>query len=284
MNDKQDAVLVSGAAKGIGRACVLRLARAGWRVYAGVRTAADGDALVAAAEGTVVPVALEVTDQAAVLRAAEFVRGDLRSAQLRGIVNNAGIAVAGPLEFLPLSELRRQLEVNVIGQVAVAQAFLPLLRAERGRIINIGSIAGKSALPMTGPYSASKFALEAITDSLRVELMPAGVDVIIIEPGVIATPIWQTSIAAADRLMASLPPQMETHYGRVIRAVRRRASSGAVKGLPADAVARVVERALRARKPRTRYVVGRDARLRKILQLLPDRWRDRIIARQLARM
>jgi NAD(P)-dependent dehydrogenase (short-subunit alcohol dehydrogenase family) len=159
-----------------------------------------------------------------------------------------------------------------------------MLRVTKGRVVNIGSIAGRSAMPMTGPYSASKFALEALTDSLRVELIPAGVDVIIVEPGMIATPIWQTSIKAADKLIGTLPPEADKYYGRIIRGVRERASSGDVKGLPPDTVARVVEEALTAAKPKTRYVVGRDARMRLLLGMLPDRMRDRIIARRLAKM
>lgn len=284
MSERRDAVLVTGAAKGIGRACVLRLARAGFRVYAGVRSDADGAELVAAANTDVRPLLMDITDHAGVQSAVAAMTSDLQSMPLRGVVNNAGIAVAGPLEFIPIAEVRRQLEVNVLGQLAVTQAVLPLLRRSHGRVINIGSIAGRSAMPLTGPYSASKFALEALTDSLRVELMPFGVDVVIVEPGMIATPIWQTSIRAADKLMSSLSPEVDKYYGRVIRAVRERATTGDVKGLPPDAVARVVEKAMTAKHPRTRYVIGRDARLRVILQKLPDRWRDRIIARRLARM
>lgn len=277
-----DAVVVTGAAKGIGRACVVRLARR-FRVYAGVRKLEDGESLRAEAGASVVPIRLEVTDADAVRAAGDFVRTDLNGAKLAGLVNNAGIAVAGPLEFLPIEELRRQLEVNVISQVAMMQAMLPMLREARGRIVNIGSISGLSALPMTGPYAASKFALEAITDSLRVELLPSGVDVIIIEPGVIATPIWQTSLAAGEKVLAEMPDKAHEYYGTVIARVKERAMNG-MGGLPADEVARVVEHALTASKPKTRYIVGRDARLRAMLRFLPDRMRDRIIARQLSKI
>lgn len=281
MQEQANAVLITGAGKGIGRACVLRLARR-FRVYAGVRNDADGESLRAEAGANVVPVRIEVTDQSSIDAAAHRVRAD--GQRLIGLVNNAGIAVAGPLEFVPLAELRRQLEVNVIGQVAMAQAMLPLLRETRGRIVNIGSIAGKSALPMTGPYAASKFALEAITDSMRVELLPAGVDVIIIEPGVIATPIWQTSIKAADKVMKELPPQAFEYYGSIIERVKARALGNDLKGLHPDVVARVVEHALTSGKPKTRYMIGRDAKLRALMRHLPDRWRDRIIARQLQKI
>lgn len=275
-------VVITGAGKGIGRACVQWLAREGFRVFAGVRNTAAGDELVAENSGDVVPIIIDVTDPATIAAAAAYVSTD--GCELRGLVNNAGIAVAGPLEFVPVEELRRQLEVNVIGQVAVTQAFLPQLRTTRGRIINMGSISGRSALPMTGPYAASKFALEAITDAMRVELMPAGIDVVIVEPGMIATPIWETSIKAADKVVDQMPPQMMEYYGRIVNAVRKRATSGTTSGQPAELVARVVHHALTANRPKTRYVVGRDARFRLLLQHLPDRWRDRLIARQLARM
>ncbi|MGQ0813653.1 MAG: SDR family oxidoreductase [Gemmatimonadota bacterium] len=282
MSQATSAIVITGAAKGIGRACVQRLA-ASFRVYAGVRRTGDEEALRTLADPNVVPVRIDVSDSATIAAAAAFIRLDLGAARLTGLVNNAGIAIAGPLEFLPLDELRRQFEINVIGQVAMMQAMLPLLRESRGRIVNIGSIAGKSALPLTGPYSASKFALEAITDSLRVELLSSGVDVIIVEPGMIATPIWQTAIAAADGLRETLPPQAFEYYGTLMERVRAHAQAGDTRGLPADVVARVVEQALTARKPKTRYMIGRDAKLRALLQRLPDRWRDRLIARRLSK-
>ena len=276
-------ILVTGAAKGIGHACVTRLALAGHRVFAGVRTPADGEALRTELGPGVEPVVLDVTNADQVADAARFIT-DRAGGQLHGLVNNAGIAVAGPLEFLPVSELRRQLEVNVIGQIAVTQAMLPMIRPVHGRIVFIGSISGRSALPMTGPYSASKFALEALTDSLRVELMDWGIDVVIVEPGVIATPIWETSIAAAERLQATMPAKAMEYYGRIINAVKQRATGGTMRGLPPDHVAKVVEHALFDAKPRTRYVVGKDARLRLLVQKLPDRWRDKVIARQLRKL
>jgi NAD(P)-dependent dehydrogenase (short-subunit alcohol dehydrogenase family) len=274
-------ILVTGAAKGIGQACVLRLARAGHRVFAGVRKPEDGQALISQASGTVVPVILEVTNTDHIAALRETLEKQLGSSGLAGVVNNAGIAVAGPLEFLPLDALRNQLEVNVIGQIAVTQSVLPLIRRERGRIVNIGSVSGRSALPMTGPYAASKFALEALTDALRVELRPWGIEVVIIEPGVIATPIWETSLAAAQKIGAAMPQQALEYYGRIIEGVTKRAVSGTARGLPPDRVAQVVEHALFAKKPRTRYVVGRDARARLLLERLPDRTRDAIIARKL---
>lgn len=278
------AVLVTGTGKGIGEAVTRRLAELGALVFAGVRKQADAARWREQGGDLVHPVLLDVTDESSISAALQQIRFTLGARTLTGLVNNAGIAVAGPLEFLPVAELRRQLEVNVLGQIAVTQAVLPLLRQSRGRIVNIGSISGRSALPLTGAYAASKFALEALTDSLRVELMPAGIHVSIIEPGVIATPIWDTSMKSAEALMKQMPQQAFEYYGRVIAAVRKRASGGTARGLPPRAVADAVVHALTARTPRTRYLVGRDARARAWFQRLPDRLRDRIIARQLARL
>ena len=212
---------------------------------------------------------LDVTDAGQIREAAAGIE------ELHGLVNNAGIAIAAPLEFLPPDELRRQLEVNVIGQLAVTQAFLPALRRGRGRIVNIGSIAGRSALPFLGAYAASKFALEAITDSLRVELAPFGIEVSVVEPGTIATPIW----SKPQRNAEAMPPEARELYGARTEAFRAAAAKRSSGGVPADEVAKVVEHALTASRPRTRYLVGPDAKRRALLQKLPDRARDRILRR-----
>jgi NAD(P)-dependent dehydrogenase (short-subunit alcohol dehydrogenase family) len=262
-------VLVTGASSGIGAACAARLQRRGWRVHAGVRR--EGDA----PEGTE-EVLLDVTDEEQVRAVASGV------SELHALVNNAGIAVAGPLEFLPLEEFRRQLEVNITGQVAVTQALLPALRRGRGRIVFIGSIAGKSALPFLGAYAASKHALEAIADSLRVELSPWGIGVTIVEPGTIKTPIWTRSAGRADKLMETIDQRrLEALYGAAIAKFRRIAVARGESGASPESVARVVEDALTASRPRTRYLVGRDAKLRSAFERLPDRWRDRVIRRVL---
>jgi NAD(P)-dependent dehydrogenase (short-subunit alcohol dehydrogenase family) len=200
---------------------------------------------------------------------------------LDGLVNNAGIARAGPLEFLPVEELRRQLDVNVVAQVAVTQAFLPALRRARGRIVFVGSIAGLSALPFIGAYSASKHALEAVADTLRLELAPSGVGVSIVEPGTIRTPIWEKSAAVANELMQDAPPELDELYGARIASFRRVALARARHGAPADDVAKAVEAALTASSPRPRALVGRDAKLRAIVERLPDRLRDRLYRRLL---
>jgi NAD(P)-dependent dehydrogenase (short-subunit alcohol dehydrogenase family) len=259
--------LVTGASSGIGAACASRLARSGWRVLAGVRKAGD------APEGTE-EVLLDVTDADQIAAAAEGVE------ELHGLVNNAGIAIAMPLEFVPAEELRYQLEVNVVGQIAVTQAVLPALRRVKGRVVIVGSIAGKSALPFLGPYAASKHALEAVSDSLRLELEPWGIHVTLVEPGSIRTPIWQKGASRADRLLAGPVGEL---YGERIAAFRKVAARRGAGGAPPDRVAEVVERALTARRPRTRVLVGRDARLRAGIEHLPDRARDRVYTRLLLR-
>jgi NAD(P)-dependent dehydrogenase (short-subunit alcohol dehydrogenase family) len=275
-------VVVTGASSGIGEACALRLDALGWRVFAGIRNSADAARLSGAASGRLVPVHLDVTDEGSIRSAAETVARTLGATPLKGLVNNAGIAVAGPLEFVPLPALRRQLEVNVTGQVAVTQAFLPLLRPQRGRIVNIGSVSGRFANPYMGPYAASKFALEAVSDALRVELRPWGIHVCIVEPGVIATPIWRKSLAAADEMIGTMPEHAHELYGPVVGAIRGAVES--IRGIPASRVAEVVLHALTAPRPRTRYVIGKDARLRVALSYLPTRLRDWIVARRIPGM
>jgi len=266
--------LVTGASTGIGRACVERLAARGWRVFASVRKAADAQSLADTIGERVTPLLFDVTDIPAIQAAGARVVAACGEGGLDGVVNNAGIAVAGPLEFLPPVELRHQLDVNVVGQVAVTQAVLPALRKARGRIILIGSIAGRSALPFTGAYSASKFALEALADAWRIELHPWGLDVVVIEPGAIATPIWETGTQYALRIMETLPPQVTEYYGRALDGMKRRAARG-MGGLPPAAVAEVVERALTDRRPRARYLISATARV--WLERLPTRLRDRLV-------
>ena len=280
--DGTRAVVVTGASTGIGEACGLHLDKLGLRVFAGVRKEADGERLKQQASGRLSPVLLDVTDEASIASAAETVGAAIGDAGLAGLVNNAGISVSGPLEFLPLDDLRRQLEVNVIGQIAVTQAFLPLLRRGDGRIVNIGSSSGRMATPFLGPYCASKFAMEALTDSLRMELRPWGIPVSIVEPGSIATPIWEKALAEADELEKKLPQRARDLYGPSIAAMRQAAVKLAQAGSPADEVAKRVAHALTAKRPKTRYLVGRNALVEAALaRLVPDRVRDGLIARQL---
>lgn len=268
-------VLVTGASSGIGEAAARRLAASGWRVLAGFRRNEDGERLRGAGAQ---PLRLDVTDAETIARAA-----DAAGERLDGLVNNAGIALAAPLELLPLDELRRQLEVNLVGQVAVTQAVLPALRRARGRIVNVGSIAGRSALPFLGAYAASKFALEAVSDALRVELRPFGIDVVVVEPASIATPIWKRSAARADELAAGVPRELTELYAPAVGVMRRAAAATDERAEPPERVAAVIEAALTAARPRTRYLVGKDAKRRARLERLPDRLRDRVLVRALAR-
>jgi NAD(P)-dependent dehydrogenase (short-subunit alcohol dehydrogenase family) len=274
-------VVITGASKGIGRATALHLDRKGFTVLAGVRSTADGDSLCKEASPRLQPIVLDITNAAHITQAAETVRKVVGDNGLDGLVNNAGIAVAAPLEFLPIDEFRRQIEVNLTAQLAVTQALLPHIRQAKGRIINISSVGGRIAGGMLGAYHASKFALEALTDVLRQELSPWGIEVVSIEPGAIATPIWDTSTGVADRLQEQMPAQGREYYAKGIAGARHFAQQAAKIGLPPERVAEVVEQALTANRPRTRYTVGRDARIGSaILARLPDRMRDWVMARR----
>ncbi len=273
--------LVTGAATGIGRATTLRLAGHGWTVLAGVRNDAAAEELRrdAGADGRVQPLTLDVTDAAQVAAAAERV-ASLDGGGLDALVNNAGIGVGGPLEVLPLADLRRQFEVNVFGQVAVTQALLPALRRARGRVVLISSIGGKVALAYNGPYAASKHAVEALGDALRVELASSGVQVALIEPGSVATPIWDKARAEAQGV--AVPAELAEHYGHVPAAMEKVLLDTGRRGIPPEQVAAVIEGALRASRMRSRYLVGRDARAMLTLRrLLPDRVFDRVTRRAL---
>jgi NAD(P)-dependent dehydrogenase (short-subunit alcohol dehydrogenase family) len=273
-------VVITGASTGIGAACALHLDKLGLRVFAGVRRQTDAEALKSKASSRLVAIALDVADSLSVSTAASAVAGAVGDAGLDGLVNNAGVVVTGPVEFLPLPELRRQLEINVVGQVAVTQAFLPLIRAARGRIVNMGSIAGRLATPFSGAYGASKFALEALTDALRLELAPWGISVSIIEPGAVATPIWEKGMKNGAAMLAAAPPEALVLYAEALEAFKRNSEHAAKNAADPMDVARAVEHALTAAKPKTRYVVGRQARIGAAMALLvPDRMRDTMVAK-----
>jgi len=273
-------VVVTGTSTGIGEATANHLAGLGFDVLAGVRKDEDAERLRG---GRIEPVKLDVTDSSSIVSAREQIERSC-GGRLAGLVNNAGTAVAAPLEYLPIDRLRQQLEVNLIGQVAVTQALLPFLRAARGRIVNVSSIGGRIALPLAGPYAASKFGLEAVSDSLRRELRHLGVEVVVIEPGGIKTPIWKKGNAAADEMLEEVPDEAERLYGDLVAAVRAETEKiETERGLPPSAVAEVIGTALTARRPKTRYLVGRDAKLRAaIAKRVPDRVMDSLIGRALS--
>jgi NAD(P)-dependent dehydrogenase (short-subunit alcohol dehydrogenase family) len=267
-------VLVTGAARGIGRATALRLAAAGWDVTAGVRRAQDGDELAQAAPGRISSVVLDLTDeeQVAGLDAA-------LPARLDAVVNNAGIAVAGPLEAVPPAELRRQLEVNVVGQAAVTQAVLPRLRESRGRIVFVSSVSGRVATPMFAPYNASKFALEGMADALRMELAPWGIRVVLIEPAQTDTDLWRNAEQAYEETVAGLAPRHRELYAKHLEGMRKAIPMSQRMAAPVEGVAATIEKALTANRPRARYVVGANARVQAALgAITPTAVLDRVLS------
>jgi NAD(P)-dependent dehydrogenase (short-subunit alcohol dehydrogenase family) len=273
------AVLVTGASTGIGEACALRLAARGIRVFAGVRSESDGASLRQRASDGLTPVLIDVTVPDAIALARGTVADLVGPEGLAGLVNNAGVYFGGPLEFSSVDEVRKEFDVNVFGAIAVTQAFLPLLRGGRGRIVNMSSISGRIALPFAGPYAASKFALEAISDSWRVELRPWGIRVAIVEPGEVDTPIREKVLATLRKAREAFPPEAHELYGPVFGLAERQQR----RGIPAERVAEAVEHALFARRPRSRYLVGADARFLSVLRRLPVGLRDWLIARELPR-
>jgi NAD(P)-dependent dehydrogenase (short-subunit alcohol dehydrogenase family) len=273
-------VLITGASTGIGRATALRLAAREWRVFAGVRKEEDAESLRAEASGRLEPLMLDVTEPAQIAAAAERIGTETVETGLHGLVNNAGIAVPGPLETLPIADFERQIQVNLTAQVAVTQAMLPLVRKARGRIVFVTSIGGRMALPIFGPYHAAKFGLEAVGDVFRQELRPFGVDVAVIEPGSVATPIWDRGQAEADSFLAGASAEQKRLYAEMTEAVREAARRTAARGIAPEKVAARIEHALGARRPRSRYLVGADARGQALAKkLLPDRAVDWLIRR-----
>jgi NAD(P)-dependent dehydrogenase (short-subunit alcohol dehydrogenase family) len=269
------AALITGASTGIGRAAALRLDAAGWRVFAGVRREEDADSLRGAGSERISPLILDVTDPGQIAAAAEVVGAEPDG--LAGLVNNAGVAIPGPLETIPLDELRRQVEVNLIAQVAVTQAMLDPIRRAHGRIVFISSIGGRIAFPFTGAYHAAKFGIEAVGDVFRQELRPWGIRVAIVEPGSIDTPIWERGERAADEQSDS---RRESLYGQAIEKYREVVRQTAARGISPEKVAGRIEHALSAGRPRTRYLVGLDAKVQaRVRPLVPTPVWDRVVAR-----
>jgi NAD(P)-dependent dehydrogenase (short-subunit alcohol dehydrogenase family) len=252
----------------------------GWRVFAAVRREEDAAALRGVGSDRLVPVMLDVTDAGQIAAAAERVAADVGEAGLDGLVNNAGIAVLSPLETIPVDDFRRQIEVNLTAQVAVTQAFLPLVRRATGRIVFVSSIGGRMALPFGGPYHASKFGIEAVADCLRQELRPWKIDVAVIEPGSIDTSIWERGERIADEVSERAHDSQDELYGKTIERFRAAVKRTADRGIPPEKVAKSILHALTARRPRTRYVVGADARGQAIARrVLPDRAFDALVRR-----
>lgn len=280
MTSSRGAVLVTGASSGLGEATAMGLTAAGFTVYAGAHSA-EGAARIAARLPSIRALVLDVTDEDSIRAAGKLIRAE--SEGLHGIVNNAGICVSAPLECVPLDDLRAELEVNLVGTIAVTQEFLPLLRARSGRIVNISSGIGRVAAPFLGAYAASQFAKEGVSDTLRRELAPLSVSVSVIEPGAVLTPIWSKVAALADRVLAGTPDEVadpyRSRFGEFVAMNERRARTSRTRP---ESVARAVVNAMTASKPKTRYRVGMDAWAAVIAaRLLPDRALDAAIRRQL---
>jgi NAD(P)-dependent dehydrogenase (short-subunit alcohol dehydrogenase family) len=267
-------VLITGSTGGIGSATVRRLDELGWRVFAGARDLKAGKKL--AREGkTVDAVELDITDEESIARARDQIADKVGAEGLAALVNNAGLVVQGPLELVPPAALRRQLEVNVIGPTAVTQAFLPLLRVGHGRVINISGGAARTALPFLGPISASKSALESISDALRMELKPQGIPVSIVVPGLLDTQLHDKAAQSSRRDGYVGGPEEQAIYAQLLETPERIVADS--KLAPVEAAVSKIVKALTASRPAERYVAGRDARQLGMLRLLPDRLRDRLL-------
>lgn len=268
-------VVITGASSGIGHACVLRMVQAGWVVFAAVRKTEDGEKLQKQTGTGLIPLIVDVKDHASIVAAAKQVEAQMNNFGLDGLVNVAGIGMTRPVEYATPDDLQEMFDVNVFGQIAVSQAFLPLIRRARGRIVNISSVGAHIAIPFGGLLNASKGAFGLFSDALRLELHPFGVRVCVIEPGSIKTPSVGKTLGDVDVVIGNLPPGGAVRYGEMLRSFTRRAYTREINGSPPDVVAEAVQHALTARRPRTRYQVGKDAKLLVTLpRILPDRLLD----------
>lgn len=275
------AVLITGAGSGIGLATTVRLSEAGYHLFAGVRNPEDGTRLRGLCACPLTPLILDITHEGQIREAFDAVRRALGpSAGLKGLINNAGMGVGGPLEFLPLEDLRRQYEVNVLGHVAMIQTFLPLLRAGQGRIINVGSMAGRVSLPFSGPYASSKAALAALTDALRRELAWWRIPVILFEIGSVKTPIWDKAFASAEERARKMPETAQDLYEKPMTAMNGYMRNLVKHAVRPENVAAKILGALESPSPKTRYFVGLDAYLGLATRWLPDRWVDWLLQKE----
>ncbi|MFN2466358.1 MAG: SDR family oxidoreductase [Candidatus Dormibacteria bacterium] len=279
MNDGRGAVVITGASTGIGEATALRLATSGFTVYAGVRKDADAERLTSQSLPNLRPIKIDVSEQDSIDAAVREVSALVGERGLAGLINNAGISGGGPLEFTEMAEIRAMFETNIFGMIATIQAFMPLIRQGHGRIINTGSISGRTSVPYVAPYSMTKAGVQALSHALRVELRPWGIPVVCIEPGSIATPIWDKGLQEVEEKAASLPPAAQELYGEMIPKLKALTERTARMSIPPSRVADVMLEAMTAKRPRGRYLVGLDSRAQAALGRMPDRLRDAALAR-----
>lgn len=270
-------VVITGASSGIGRSSVSRMVQSGWRVFATVRKEQDGDQLRSDFGTIITPVTMDVTNRTSVTAAAEQVASLLQDSGLDGLVNVAGVGKVRPVEYMTQDDLQEIFDINVFGQIAVTQAFLPLLRTARGRIVNISSVGAHIAIPFGSLINATKSAFGILNDTLRLELHPFGIHVSVVEPGAIKTPAVEKTLGDVEAVIRSLPPQGAAQYGNMLRDFARRAYKREMNGSSPDVVAQAIQHALTAERPRTRYRVGKHATLLATLAaFLPDRLLDAI--------
>lgn len=275
------AVMVTGASTGIGRATALLLDKKGYRVFAGVRKQADAKSLTDDGSERLTPITIDVTKDRSITAAKNKVQRAVGKDGLVGLVNNAGVGGGGPIEFMPLDDFRATLEVNLVGQLAVTQAFLPQVRKAKGTIVFIASIGGRIASPFLSPYNASKFAIEAVGESLRGELLPWDINVVVVEPGSIDTEIWRKGTDTADDQIKQMTPAARRLYGKQLNRFIEVFGETGARGISPDKVAKVVHKAIRLNKPRHRYLVGTDAKVAARLKgNLPDKTFSRVAGRQ----
>jgi NAD(P)-dependent dehydrogenase (short-subunit alcohol dehydrogenase family) len=266
------AVLITGASSGIGQATAQYLKEMGFQVFAGVRQQQESEG-IESLKKAIIPVLLDVTREEDIKKAVKFIETHTGSTGLSGLVNNAGISAGGPMEFIGIDKVREVMEVNLMGAISVTQSFLPMLRRGGGRIVNVSSISGRLALPFVGPYAASKFALEAFSDSLRVELKPWRIPVSIIEPGDVSTPIWEKTGRIVKDAIKEFPSTAHDQYGPIFDKI----NTIKIHGIPPSHVARKIHHALTAKRPKARYLVGPDAKMVAVIACLPPIIRDMII-------
>ena len=277
MAKEKGAVVVTGASSGIGRATALRLDQQGYRVFAGVRKQKDANELKKEGSERLTPITIDVAKPQSIKTAKAKVQRAVGKSGLVGLVNNAGVGGGGPIEQIPLDHFREVIDVNLTGQVAVTQAFMPLIRRATGTVVFVTSIGGRVVTPFLGPYNAAKFGLEAVADALRAEVKPWGINVVVVEPGSIATKIWEKGDETIKKQVDALTREGKRLYGAQIKAGAKMFLKTGERGIEPEAVAKVIEKAIRRRRPRTRYLVGTDAKImRRMSSVVSDRTMDRI--------